>query len=146
MMKHDEILAEWSKDCFIDESNLKQEILRIPQLHAKYLKELNDNKNAAKVNEFKYYKLKNIKIEYYSGNLDKETLDEYGWEQFDLRIGTKGNIDRYISADEDLIELLKKKYYHEESVEVCKQILDQLKSRTFQLKSFIEYEKFQAGY
>lgn len=145
MMKHDELLSEWTRDCHIDSTQLKQEILKIPMLHSKYLKEMNANKNAAKSHEYKYNKLRNIKIEYYSGNLDKDTLDEYGWEQFDLRIGTKGNIERYIAADQDLIDLLKKKYYYEESVELCKQMLDQLKSRTFQMKSIIEYEKFQAG-
>lgn len=144
-MKHEELINEWQGDCQIDSTQLKHEMLKIPTLHAKYLREYNANRNSAKTYEFKYNKLKNIKIEYYSGNLDKETLDEYGWEQFDLRIGSKGNIDRYIAADQDLIDLLKRKYYHEESVELCKQILDQLKSRTFQIKGAIEYEKFQAG-
>ena len=39
----------------------------------------------------------------------KETLDEYGWDQFDLKIGTKGNIDTYLEADDYLIKILEKK-------------------------------------
>lgn len=145
MLKLDDILEMWNKDSYMDDSNLSREILNIPRLHVKYLKELNDHKLASIKCKYEYDKMKHIKTEYYSGNLDKESLDEYGWDQFDLRIGSKGNIDRYIGADEQLIKILQKKAYHEQIVYTCESILHEIKNRSWQLKSLIEWNKFQAG-
>nr|QMP82930.1 MAG: hypothetical protein [Caudoviricetes sp.] len=145
MIKLDELLNEWSKDCLIDESRINSEITRIPQLHAKYLRHLNDHKMGSLKSKFDYDKMKNIKTEYYLGHLDKETLDEYGWEQFDLKIGTKNNIERYINSDDQLIKLLQKKSYHDQIVSTCEQILNELKNRSWQMKSLIDYQKYLTG-
>lgn len=145
MIKLEELLELWNKDSYIDEGLISTELLKIPQLHSKYLKILNEHKLAATRCKFEYDKLKNIKTEYYLGNLDRETLEEYGWEQFDLRIGTKGNVERYISSDEQLIKLLQKKIYHEQAQYTCEQILLELKNRSWQLKTFVDYQKFLSG-
>lgn len=145
MIKLEDLLELWNKDSVVDESSIGGELLKIPQLHAKYLKILNEHKLASIRGKFEYDKMKNIKTEYYLGNLDKETLDEFGWEQFDLRIGAKSNIDRYINSDEILIKLLQKKSYHEQAVFTCEQILNELKNRSWQLKTFVDYQKFLNG-
>ena len=95
MMKLDEILQNWSNDSIIDDSKINNEIIKIPQLHAKYLRILNDHKMGSLRCKFDYDKLKNLKTEYYLGHLDKETLDDLGWEQFDIKVGTKNNVERF---------------------------------------------------
>ncbi len=145
MIKLDEILNEWTKDCVIDQTQLGNEIVRIPQLHAKYLQILNDHKLSSLRNKFEFDKLKNIKTEYYLGHLDKETLDQYGWEQFDLKIGTKGNVERYINSDDQLIKLLQKKSYHDQAIATCEQILNEIKNRSWQVKTLVDYNKFISG-
>lgn len=145
MMKLDDILQSWNDDSIIDESQIANEIIKIPNLHAKYLKILNDHKLAGIKSKFDYDKFKNIKTEYYLGHLDKETLDEYGWEPFDIRVGAKSNVDRYIASDEQLIKLLTKKTYHDQVVYTCEQILNELKNRSWQLKTFVDYQKFLSG-
>jgi hypothetical protein len=50
-----------------------------------------------------------------------------------------------LEADEDLNRYLAQKMLHEEIVEVCNSILKELNSRTYQLRSFIDYEKFING-
>lgn len=145
MIKIEEILNLWETDSEVNPTDISGELLNIPKLHAKYLRFYSEHKKSSESTKIKYNKLKNIKTEYYLGNLDKETLDEYGWDQFDLKIGSKGNIDRYLSADEDLNAFLVKKSYHDQVVDVCKQIIDQITSRSWQLKSYIEYEKFKNG-
>jgi len=144
-MKLDELLEEWNKDCSIDESKIGSEIIKIPQLHAKYLKILNDHKMGSLKSKFDFDKMKNIKTEYYLGHLDKETLDAYGWEQFDIKVGTKNNIERYINSDEQLIKLLQKKSYHDQVVSTCEQILNELKNRSWQMKTLVDYNKFLSG-
>lgn len=145
MIKIEEILNIWESDSIIDPTQINYELLTIPKLHSKYLRFYHEHKKASESTKLKFNKMKNIKTEYYLGNLDKESLDEFGWEQFDLKIGTKGNIDRYINADDDLNALLIKKSYHDQAVDICKQIIDQINNRSWQLKSYIEYEKFTNG-
>lgn len=145
MIKLDEILNEWTKDCVIDQTQLGNEIVRIPQLHAKYLQILTDHKLSSLRNKFEYDRLKNIKTEYYLGHLDKETLDQYGWEQFDLKIGTKGNVERYINSDNQLIKLLQKKSYHDQAITTCEQILNEIKNRSWQVKTLVDHNKFISG-
>lgn len=144
MLKLENILEEWTKDCIIDEAMLSSEIVGIPKLHAKYIRHLNDHKLASIKAKIDYDKLKNLLTEYYNGNLDKETLDELGWEQFDLKL-MKSGVERYINSDERLNKLLYKKSYHDQVVSTCEQILNELKNRTWQLKTVVDYNKFLSG-
>lgn len=144
MIKLEELLEQWTQDCIIDESNLKRELTNIPKYHAKYIKFLNAHKMASFKAKFDYDKMKNIRIEYYLGQLDQETLEKYNWEQFDLHV-TKTGVEKYINSDEILIKLLQKKIYHDQIIYTCESILNELKSRTWQLKSMIDYEKFLSG-
>ena len=144
MLKLENILEEWTKDCNIDEAMLSSEIVGIPKLHAKYIRHLNDHKLASIKAKIDYDKLKNLLTEYYNGNLDKETLDELGWEQFDLKL-MKSGVERYINSDERLNKLLYKKSYHDQVASTCEQILNELKNRTWQLKTVVDYNKFLSG-
>jgi hypothetical protein len=144
MLKLENILEEWTKDCNIDEARLSSEIVGIPKLHAKYIRHLNDHKLASIKAKIDYDKLKNLLTEYYNGNLDKETLDELGWEQFDLKL-MKSGVERYINSDERLNKLLYKKSYHDQVASTCEQILNELKNRTWQLKTVVDYNKFLSG-
>jgi cytochrome c biogenesis factor len=56
------------------------------------------------------------------------------------------NIPVYsIKVIEDLIKLLEKKAYHEETVSMVESIMNELKQRTWQLRDFISWEKFIGG-
>ena len=92
-----------------------------------------------------YAKMKKIRKEYYLGNLDRETLEEYKWEQFDLKIGTKGNIDLYLESDDYLIRLLEKKAYYDECIFICEAIIKELNNRTWQLREYMSHTRFLAG-
>jgi len=145
MIKLDEILKSWAEDKKIDEARIQGELLNIPMLHGKYLEILSDHRIRAQKAKFDHIRMKKIRKEYFSGTLDKETLDEYGWDQFELRIGTKGNIDLYLDSDDILIKLLEKKVYHDECVFVCEMILKELGSRTYALREWLQHERFLAG-
>ncbi len=145
MVKLDEIISMWKKDVVIDTTKPHNELVDIPILHAKYVEILSSHRLAAQKAKFDHAKMKKLRREYYLGNLDKETLDEYKWEQFDLKIGTKGNIDLYLEADDYLIKLLEKKAYYDECIYVCESIIKELSNRTWQLREFIQYTKFLAG-
>ena len=145
MIKLDTIIEYWKNDSQIDESKPHQELVNTPILHAKYVEILSQHRLAAQKAKFDHAKMKKIRREYYLGNLAKETLDEYGWEQFDLKIGTKGNIDTYLEADDYLIKILEKKAYYEECVFICESIIKELHSRTFQLREYCTHQRFLQG-
>jgi hypothetical protein len=145
MVKLEQIIEYWKKDGKIDESKPHLELINTPILHGKYVEILSQHRLAAQKAKFDYSKMKKIRREYYLGNLDKETLDENNWEQFDLKIGTKGNIDLYLESDDHLIKLLEKKAYYEECIFICESILKELHSRTFQLKEYCTHQRFLQG-
>lgn len=139
----EQVLKYWEKDAEIDQTEPGKELIRIPILHNKYLSILTKHKIASKKAHFDYLRMRKIKWEYYTGKMSKEELDVYGWTQFQFTL--KSDITTYLEADADLIKLIEKKVYHEETVSVIESIMSELKSRTFQLRDFISWEKFIGG-
>ena len=140
MNKTDELLNMWAKDSVIDRTEPGKELINIPQLHSKYLTILSKHRLLAKEADFKYNKIKKIKWEYYTGKLGDDQLKHYGWEPFPFVL--KSEINTYFDSDEDLNKALANKIIYEEVVEICQSILKELNSRTFQLRDFIQWERF----
>ena len=143
MSKLDDLLDMWAKDSGIDRTEPGKALLDIPKLHSKYLNILSNHRLLIRDCEFKYNRMKKIKWEYYTGKLDENDLKKHGWEPFPYVL--KSDITTYMEADEDMNRYLAQKRLHEEIVEVCNSILKELHSRTYQLRGFIEYEKFING-
>lgn len=143
MNKLEELLEMWRKDAEIDRTEPGKALLDIPKHHSKYLNILSHHRLLAKEAEFKYNKMKKIKWEYYTGKMDDATLKHYGWEPFPFIL--KSDITTYLDSDEDLNKFLANKAMHEEIVDVCNAIMKELNNRAWELKSFIDWEKFIQG-
>jgi hypothetical protein len=143
MKQLDELLEMWRQDSQIDRTEPSKELLNIPQLHSKYLNILSRHRLLSKDAEFKYNKMKKLKWEYYTGKLDDDQLKQYNWEPFPFVL--KSDITTYLESDEDINKYLANKILHDEIIDVCTSILKELNSRTYQLRSFIDYEKFING-
>ena len=92
-----------------------------------------------------YNVLKNVRYQYYSGELNNdEDLEKYGFEPWSKKV-LKQDRQQYIDADKSLNDLLLRKCLHDEIVEFCRSVLRELNSRTYQLRSFIDWEKFTGG-
>ena len=139
----DQILKHWESDSVIDQTEPGKELIRIPILHNKYLNILTKHKFASKKANYDYLRMKKTKWEYYTGKMSQEELEEHGWEPF--RYTLKSDISTYLESDNDMIKLLEKKVYHDECVSVIEAIMSELKSRTFQLRDFIQWERFIGG-
>lgn len=145
MMAIEELKNEWKKDSQIDSSKIREEILKSAQLHSKYLTLLMDYKREYRKKESNILTVTKVKMRYYRGELTKTQLDSMGWEQYQGTRPIKSEMDSLLNTDADLIEL------HTE-LEDIKIILDSLESimkaitsRSYDLKTFIEAEKFYAG-
>jgi len=143
MSKLDDVLKMWTEDSNIDRTEPGKALIDIPKLHSKYLNILSQHRLLVKDAEFKYNRMKKLKWEYYTGKLDDDDLKKHGWEPFPFTL--KSDITTYLDADEDINKYLASKMLHEEVVEVCNAILKELNSRTYQLRSFIDWEKFIQG-
>jgi hypothetical protein len=141
----DEILSMWNRDAVIDNADIGNEILKIPKIHAKYLRILTENRLASKRQELKYEEMRGIRFSYFSGHFDKETLEKYGWEQWDVHISTKTGIERYLESDPVLLKILQRKACHDQIVSTCEFILKEISTRSWQLKTYVDWRKFESG-
>jgi len=79
MLNIESLMEMWKKDSVMDLSltEIKDQFGRIPLLHSKYLDILIHSRLMLKKNQDKYYKMKKIKWEYYTGKLDEDTMKEW---------------------------------------------------------------------
>ena len=143
MKQLDDLLEMWRTDSIIDRTEPGKALINIPQLHSKYLNILSRHRLLSKESEFKYNKMKKLKWEYYTGKLDKDQLEKYNWQPFPFVL--KSEITTYLESDDDINKHIVQKIVHDEIVEVCSSILKELNSRTFQLRDFIQWERFIQG-
>ena len=143
MKQLDDLLEMWRADSVIDRTEPGKALINIPQLHSKYLNILSRHRLLSKESEFKYNKMKKLKWEYYTGKLDQDQLDKHGWEPFPFVL--KSELTTYLESDDDINKHIAQKIVHDEIVEVCSSILKELNSRTFQLRDFIQWERFIQG-
>lgn len=143
-MTLDEIHEQWSKDSKIDRDELADESIKIPQLHSKYLKMYSYERLRLKNIEFEYKALCKLKNEYYSGTIADEDLREKGWEPNPLKI-LKSDIQMYIDADADVIELLQRKAMQQEKVDTIDNIIRSINTRGFQIKNAVDWIRFTNG-
>lgn len=141
----DDLTEMWCQDCKIDETEPSREIARIPILHAKYLRIFTHHDLVVKKLNSDYVKMKRIKWDWYSGDLNNpDDLKEHNLEPWVKKI-LRQDIPMYIDSDNDLNTILLKKIVHQEIVDFCQSVLKELNSRTWQLKSFIDWERYIRG-
>lgn len=143
-MKLDELYQLWEQDSKIDRSELAEESLKIPQLHHKYYKLYTNEKLILNRLTYAYKELYRKKHEYYRGVLSEEDLQEYGWEPQQLTI-LRQDLSIYLEADKDLDILQNKIETQKEKIELLESIIKSLQTRGYQIKSAIDFIKFQMG-
>ena len=144
-MKLTELQDEWVKDAPIDETNLGREAARVPTLHAKYLTFLSKTKLQLRKAESDYLNTRRLKYKYYRGELTKEELEENGWDQFQGNKPLKNEMDEYLQCDQHLVMLQDKHEYFKTVIYTLEQIIRSINSRTWDVKSSIEWTKFSNG-
>lgn len=144
-MKLTEITEQWSEDSAIDETNLGQAATRVPALHAKYLSILSKIKLQMRKAESDYYNTRRLKYRYYRGEMSYEELKELGWDQWQGNKPLKNEMDEFLLCDPDLNELQDKVEYFKTAIYTLEQIIRSINSRTWDIKSAIEWTKFTNG-
>ena len=144
-MKLQEIQDMWVEDAKVDQTNLGRSAARVPELHAKYLNMLTSVRLQYRKAEADYLRLRKLKFRYYRGELSKEELLELGWEQYLNNRPLKNEMEDVMSTDEDIIKNMDKMEYIKTLLFQLEQILKSINSRTWDVKSAIEWAKFTNG-
>lgn len=144
-MKLTDLQEEWAKDSRINETNLGSEAARVPTLHAKYITYISKVKLQLRKAESDYLNTRRKKYKYYRGEMSIQELDDEGWDQFQGNKPLKNEMDELLACDEHLIELQDKVEYFKTVLYTLEQIIRSINSRTWDIKSSIEWTKFTNG-
>lgn len=144
-MKLQEIQNMWMEDCKIDQTNLGRSAARVPELHAKYLNMMSSVRLQYRKTETEYLRMRKLKGRYYRGELSKQELTELGWEQYLNSRPLKNEMDDVMNTDEEIIRLIDKMEYLKTVMYQLEQIIKSINSRTWDIKSAIEWYKFTNG-
>ena len=137
----EDIISLWREDSKLDDTELDLESLKIPNLHAKYLKLLAENKVKLKALRVKQKQLYNTLYNYYKGDMNnKEDLAILKREPWPKTV-LKQDMPMYIDADDDMVKLSAKKGMQEEVVGVCEEILKSINTRGFTIKNAIDWRR-----
>lgn len=152
----------WIEDSVIDNSKPNEELARMYQLHAKYLKIHGECVLKLQKVKEEYNTLYCQKKDYYTHGLDPSEYPS-NWEQEPLQIRMdfdtptlsknktstakviKYDASVYLNADIDLNKILRKKIMYEEMVSACGSILDAIKSSKFSISKSIEWMLYVNG-
>jgi hypothetical protein len=142
MITHSELLDMWEQDSSVDKHHLDDESLNIPKLHHKYLSILMELKSKKIAFVHKLEDMKREKELYYSG---QATADVYKEKPFDTRLKTKSGVQQHVNTDPDVVRLQERIEYMDVLVEGVNYILENIKWRNQNIKSAIDWVKFQSG-
>lgn len=143
-MKIEDIMAEWDKDCQIDETELGTESTNIPKLHNKYLKIFMTERMRLLKLKSEFKKTRRTLLEYYLGELDQEELAELGRDQFYKKL-LKNEVDLYIDSDDIITDITIRVAAQQEKVDYVESIIKSINTRGFQIKNAIEWNRFITG-
>lgn len=139
------IMKEWEEhDCLWDNLNPQEEIRKIPKLHSKYLRwRMTAAFLSVELRE-KYNVLRAEKSIYYRGLMPAEEWKAKGWEPPNKKL-LKNEVDVHLDKDEELVSLKLRKEKQDLITKYCDMVLEELKSRHFDISNCMNWEKFKAG-
>lgn len=143
-MKLEDIHELWSNDCKINTMDISGESVNTPKLHGKYLQIMSVERMKLRQLREQKKELVRAKTDYYMGRLDREEMEARGWEPFAMRL-LKNDIPGYLDGDRDVIKINLQIGVQEEKVEVLESILKTIANRGFQIKSYIDWKRFENG-
>lgn len=139
--------SEAKEDLYIDESNIISSSMKSGITICKWL-----DYYRIKAIEFNQTKAKRDKIEltlylYYTGKANQEQLEYLGKSKpFGLKIDTKSDIEKFIKASKEYIEIDLTVKSIEQDLKFIDETIQALKFQNNKISNIISYKKFMEGY
>lgn len=143
-MKIEDIFTEWEVDSRIDRTELGNEALKIPQLHHKYFKIFTHERLVLRKYEAELKQLKLAKHEFFTMGPTEETHAK-GWKLPPQGKILRSDVNNYIEADQEIVNLSLKIGIQQEKIELLESIIKSLTNRGFNIKAAIDFERFKVG-
>ncbi len=142
MDKFDELKSEAREDLAIVRlENLDQESYKNQNIKPKWLEYKSRFELLKTQAHIKYTKLYREKWEYYGGKSDAKV---YAAKPFDIKV-LKNDLQMYINADDDIIELQAKIAYYEVIIKYIDGIIKSIDNRGWDIRNAQDWKKFEAG-
>jgi hypothetical protein len=140
-----DLKASWALDSVIDSRDLDREALRTANLHQKYLDLLMDFKMKVLKKDREFLTMKGLRSKYYSGQCTREELAENGWDQYQYKTPLKSELERLLETDPYLLALKDATTHYTLCFEYTEEVMKSIRSRSYDIKTAVEWQKFQAG-
>ena len=137
-MTIEEIMEMWGEDSHIDDKDLDNESLKIPNLHQKYLDIYSTEKR----------KLSDLKTHWkvlFQQRLEVVISKNGKAPEHNIRISKSELEKHYVAADESLQKAEKILNEQEGKVDYLKSVLSMIENRSFHINNAINWRKFVAG-
>lgn len=143
-MTLDDYLTEWQRDAAFDLSALDAAARQTPLLHAKWWRFYTEERLRLRKLDSDYKLLYRRKWEYFLGKMDDTERESLGWEPQPLKILSQ-NVNVYLDADPALQHLLMKRVYLEEILRMIEDVIKQINTRNYHLKTALDFLRFSQG-
>ena len=142
MDKLNELQEEAKSDLAITRlENLDQESYKNQNIKPKWLEYRSRFELLKTQASIKHTKLYREKWEYYGGKSDAKV---YAAKPFDIKV-LKNDLQMYINADDDIIELQAKITYYEVIIKYIDGIIKSIDNRGWDIRNAQDWKKFEAG-
>jgi hypothetical protein len=136
------IREDAGKDVLIDGIRLDDEAIRTPKLHNRWLSELSEAAYSFKKIKNSQKKLELERWKYYMG---KQTDQYYVIYGIPHEKSLKTDLDKYLGADDFLIEMNEIVEIQAQCVEFLEKTVKDISNRGFAIKNCIDWRRFEAG-
>jgi hypothetical protein len=141
----EDVINEWKNDSKISQTKIGDEIMRTPNLHAKYLEYYIYFKSKLAQKDAELRKMTYLRKKYYRGEMTKDELTKYGWDQYQglkmsgAEFNQHQDIDPVLQPINEMIDMYKT------AVVSIEYIMKQIQGREWSLKTLFEYYKYVSG-
>ena len=143
-MDIEEIEALWSVDSKIDMLDIATDSSQTYELHSKYYKILNRAKyTIAKLNGERS-KLSLVLADHYLGNLDKDTMKQYGLQPFGRTV-LKSDVPNWVASNNLMVEINLSIAQTQAIIDFLDSIIRAIHNKGFVVRNIIEQRKFENG-
>jgi hypothetical protein len=144
-MTFEEINKEWAQDSILNQLALDSESLKIPSLHAKWWRIMNEERKALRELSETANAMERVLDDYYSRTISVEEMQKYGFKELPEKKVLKPDMPKVISSHPKMIAIKLRLGTQKDKVEYLMDIIKSIHNRSFAIRDAIEFRKFQNG-
>lgn len=144
MMDLTTIIKEWKQDALVDVSEPGSELLKVPNLHAKYCEQHALHSRELRLNRNALACIRRDMTAYYQGRSTPAECAKYGLAPFLYVIAPK-DLPVYLEADPRVQKVMEEVGKHEDALSFLDKVVKEINNRSFELRGYLDYLKWSSG-